>query len=223
MPMTDRVKLRLYADWLRRGPGDVEILLLSPTLGNGGMLSLCDGLVVSGGGDMHPRFFGRPDLLPVCKEVNEERDAFELGVLDHARRRRLPVLAICRGAQVLNVAHGGTLIPDIEKAGFVNHRTGDADERLHPVRVEPGTLLHAIAGRTAGETNTFHHQAVDRPGDGLRVSAWSHDGVVEAIEPVDPRGGPFLLGVQWHPERLRDADSPFAGALLRKFLEAVRD
>jgi putative glutamine amidotransferase len=220
-PMIDRATLRAYAEWLRGG--GAEIVLLSTALYNGGLLALCDALVLSGGGDMHPKFYGREELLPLCKEVNEERDAFELAVLEHARRRRMPVLGICRGAQVLNVGFGGTLVPDIEKAGFTRHRTGDAVERLHPVSVEPGSQLHGILGTRRGEVNTFHHQAVDRPGAGLRASAASHDGLIEAVEPLDPDGGPFTLGVQWHPERMKNADSPFAAALLRAFLCAVRD
>jgi len=222
-PMDDRAKLSLYADWLKREEPDVDVALLSPTLRNAGLLSLCDALVLSGGGDMHPRFFGREDLLPLCKEVNEERDAFELAVLDHARRRRMPVLGICRGAQVLNVGFGGTLLPDIEKAGFVHHRTGDAVQRLHAVSVEEGSQLRGIVGTAGGDVNTFHHQAVERAGTGLRASAVSHDGLIEAIEPLDPDGGPFMLGVQWHPERMKNVNSPFAGALVQAFLRAVRD
>ncbi len=222
-PMSDRTKLQLYTDWLKRGATDLQVALLSVTVGNPELLDLCQGLVLSGGGDMHPRFFGREDLLPLCKDVSEERDAFELSVLHRARERRMPVLAICRGAQVLNVGYGGTLIPDIEKAGFVNHRTGDAVQRLHLVRVMEGTRLHTMTGVLAGEANTFHHQAVDRPGDGLRVSAFSHDGVVEAIEGTGPAAGPFILGVQWHPERLRNPDGPFAAPLLREFVRAARE
>ncbi len=221
-PMSDRSKLQLYAEWLKRGAPELNVALLSVTVGNAELLGVCDGLVLSGGGDMHPKFFGREDLLPLCKDVNEERDAFELDVLLRARERQMPVLGICRGAQVLNVGLGGTLIPDIEKAGFVDHRTGDAVQRLHPVRIAEGSRLHAITGVLGGDANTYHHQAVDRPGHGLRVSARSHDGVVEAVEPVDP-AGPLILGVQWHPERFRDPQSPFAAPLLQEFLRAVRE
>ncbi len=221
-PMSDRPTLERYVEWLKRGGEDIDIALLSCTLRNERVLAQCDGLVIAGGGDVHPRFYGQPDALGLCKEVNEARDQFELDVVERARTRRLAMLAICRGSQLLNVAFGGTLIQDIEKSGFRDHRVGDPVQRLHPVSIDRGSFLASVIGTLKGDANTFHHQAVDQPGLGLRVSARAHDGVVEAIEPERMDGMPFLLGVQWHPEKMKDVNSPFARPLLDRFLADVR-
>jgi putative glutamine amidotransferase len=127
------------------------------------------------------------------------------------------VLGICRGAQLYNVAMGGTLIPDLETAGYASHKNGDAAEGSHGVTLEPGSLLHTTVGCTSGQVNTYHHQAADKVGRGLRVAARSDDGVIEALEWEQPEGRPFLLLVQWHPERLSDVHSPFAKILMERF------
>jgi putative glutamine amidotransferase len=221
-PFCNRPQLESYVEWLKRGGEDVEVMLLSYTLRNERLLALCDALVLSGGGDMHPRFYGQEEVLPHCTLVNEQRDAFELEVLDGARARRLPILGICRGAQVLNVAFRGTLFYDIKSFGFHGHEGDRAPDRSHPIVVEPGSYLYTVAGALRGETNSFHHQSVDRPGLGLKISARSHDGVVEGIELERTSDAPFLLGVQWHPERMKDTESPFCGNLVRKFVAEIR-
>ena len=217
-PMTDRATLEFYVQWFKRGGDDVDLVMLSCSLRNERLVGQCDALVLSGGGDVHPKFYGQPEALTLCKEVLEVRDQFELDTIERARTHRLPILGICRGAQVLNVAFGGSLLQDLEHAGFKNHRVGDPVQRLHPVAIDPDSFLYATIGTAGGEANTFHHQSVDQPGLGLRVSARAHDGVVEAIELDRTDGLPFLLGVQWHPERMKDFNSPFSGALLRRFL-----
>lgn len=221
-PMRDRSTLESYAEWLKRGGEDVDIVLLSCSLQNVRLLAHCDALVLSGGGDVHPESYGQAGAVDLCREVNEARDAFELKLVERARTHRLPILGICRGAQLLNVAFGGTLIPDIEKAGFRGHRVGNAVQRLHPVSVEKGSFLASVLGTVRGDANTFHHQSVDQPGLGLRASARAHDGVIECVELDRTDGQPFLLGVQWHPERLKDDNNPFSRALLEKFIAEAR-
>ncbi len=221
-PMSERSILESYVRWLKRGGEDVDIALLSSTLQNQRLLSQCDALVLSGGGDVHPRFYAMPDSIGGCKDVDEARDQFELDLVERARTHRMPILGICRGSQLLNVALGGTLIMDIEKAGFRDHRIGDAVQQLHPVSVDRGSYLASVLGTLKGDANTFHHQAIDRPGLGLRISARAHDGIAEGIELERPAGLPFLLGVQWHPERIRDVNSPFSRLLLERFIEEVR-
>jgi gamma-glutamyl-gamma-aminobutyrate hydrolase PuuD len=119
---------------------------------------------------------------------------------------------------MLNVWAKGGLIADIESAGYTHHRTGDVVQRLHAIEIEERSLLHSIAGVTTGEVNTFHHQAVQEPGQRIRVTARSHDGVVEAIELLEPASAPLFLGVQWHPERFKDARSPFGAGVRDRFL-----
>lgn len=221
-PMSERSILEAYVNWFRRDGPDVDVALLSVSLKNHRLLAQCDALVLAGGGDVHPRWYGRAGEITACKEVDEARDQFELELVEQARSRRLPILGICRGSQLLNVAFGGTLIADIEAAGYRNHRTGDPVQRLHPVNVVPGSFLSSVLGTVNGDANTFHHQAVENPGLGLRISARAHDGVAECVELEKVDGSPFTLGVQWHPERMKDASSPFAAALLRKFMAEVR-
>jgi putative glutamine amidotransferase len=164
------------------------------------LLARLDGLVLSGGSDIDPALFGAAPH-PAVRGVARERDEFELALAREALEKDRPLLAICRGHQVLNVATGGTLVQDIpsEVEGAVDH---DPDvERwvtAHDVSILQGTRLREILGRGEVAVNSFHHQAVAELGRGLVVSARStRDGVVEGIEAPGLR---FALGVQWHPE-----------------------
>ncbi len=186
-----------------------------------GIVNRLDGLILSGGGDVDPRRYGaRP--VPEVTGVHEGRDELELALLTAARRRRLPVLAVCRGAQILNVGCGGTLIQHLDE--HVSHQDAARwSSTAHQVDIVAGSLLHRIVGSDTVGVNTLHHQAVDRPGDGIRVVGTDDAGVIEAIE-VDDH--PEQLGVQWHPELL--VDEPAHAALFawvvgeaRHYREAV--
>lgn len=158
-----------------------------------------DGLVLSGGADVDPGHYGA-DRHPCTEPADARRDAFELAAAGAAYERSLPTLAICRGAQVLNVAHGGTLLQHIPDVTRHEHRDTERwDLAANPVRCVEGTLLHCIVGHTQFTVNSLHHQAIDRVADGFRAAAVDTEGIVEAIEPLD--GAP-ILGVQWHPELL---------------------
>jgi putative glutamine amidotransferase len=159
-----------------------------------------DGICFSGGPDVEPACYGfdeHPELGPTEPEV----DLFELGLVRAARRRGLPILAICRGMQVLNVARGGTLVqhlPDISDE-IAHRQTGPGSEPSHGVALAPDSRLARIAGSDRIDVNSFHHQAIDRLGTGLDPVGWADDGVIEAVEAP---GDAFTLGVQWHAECL---------------------
>lgn len=168
-----------------------------------------DGLVITGGKDIDPAVYGH-DPHPTTDEPARDRDAWEFALLAAALRRRMPVLGICRGAQVLNVALGGTLhqhLPDI--LGHSRHQQGDAVFYTSTVRTVEGSKLAGLIGESSA-AECYHHQAIDRLGDGLVVSAHDSEGVIEAVEMP---GHDFVLAVQWHPEETLDDLRLFAGVV----------
>jgi putative glutamine amidotransferase len=181
------------------------------------LVTQLSGVCLSGGPDLDPASYDA-DRDPHLGPIEPALDAFELAVAREADRLGIPILGICRGCQTLNVARGGTLhqhLPDVTD-GTVDHRqTASGRMPTHAVRIEPGSRLAEIVGTEGLEVNSFHHQAVDRLGHGLRAVAWSPDGVVEAIE--EPGAG-LLLGVQWHAETL--TDDPGQLALFSALVEA---
>ena len=165
-----------------------------------------DGLILSGGGDVHPSSFGEEDGGSL-RSVDEQRDRTELALARWAMANDLPLLAICRGVQVLNVAAGGTLIQDIpaQVANALGHSNPDAppkSEIAHTVDVVAGSLLASIVGAGEFGVNSSHHQAVKDVGKGFVVTARAPDGVIEGLEAPDLS---FCIGVQWHPEGLVDS------------------
>jgi len=196
-----------YLDAIRAGGGTPVVIPPGPPDHIMGLAARLDGLVLSGGGDIDPTLYDA-DPIDQIYGVEEARDTTEMALVDAALSMNLPTLAICRGMQVVNVALGGTLIQDIATAlpAALAHWAPDTQFDLHqPVQVEPGTELAGILGETDVKVNSIHHQAVDRPGDGLTPIAWANDGVVEGLQ---YEGGWDLLAVQWHPERIFADDVP---------------
>ncbi len=160
-----------------------------------------DGLILAGGGDIEPARYGASDH-PTQYGVDAPRDGTEIAMALAARRRDVPLLAICRGAQILNVALGGTLhqhLPDIPDTG-VHGVPGGGPEASQRITLAPESQAAAAAGTTELEGSCHHHQAIDRLGDGLVAVGWAPDGVVEAVEPVHAEGAGWVVAVQWHPE-----------------------
>lgn len=178
-----------------------------------------DGFLFTGGGDVDPALFGQWQR-PACGNITPQRDAHELALarllLEGGRK---PVLGICRGVQVLNVALGGELYQDIDtdvSAVHMAHRQKQPFPYVsHPVDIVPGTLLHRVIGQKRLMVNSLHHQAISRPG-AWRVCATAPDGIIEAAELPEH---PFFLGVQWHPEQLQHKDAA-ASALFSAFVAA---
>lgn len=184
--------------------GGLPILLL-PELSVEETLELfgeCDGLLLTGGEDVDPTCYGAPPHAKLGT-TDARRDANEIALIADARARDLPILGICRGIQIGNVAFGGTLYQDLpsERPGDVDHDPPTArDAAAHAVSIVEGSRLHEIMGTTTLQANSFHHQAVQTPGEGLVVTALAPDGVVEGMESADRNE--WIVLVQWHPEEL---------------------
>jgi putative glutamine amidotransferase len=173
-------------------------------------LAAVDGLIFSGGSDLDPELYGQ-DPHPETFGVHEERDRAELALLEAALERDMPMLAICRGSQVLNVARGGDLVQHLpEVVGDEKHKHDPGTFSDHDVVLEEGTKLAALLGGHA-PVKSHHHQGFGRVGEGLRVAAHAEDGAIEALEATDRR---FTFGVLWHPE---------AGEDMKLFEELVRE
>ena len=194
-----------------------EIVVLAPGAKPEGSF---DGVVLSGGLDVDPARYGERETHPSV-EVDPHRDATDFAAFQSARREGLPVLGICRGLQVVNVALGGTLHQDIpsEHPSEITHEVPgkDPERRDHEVAVEPGTLLSEIVRTPEIPVNSRHHQAVEKLAPGLRVSAVAPDGLIEAFESREP----WLVAVQWHPENLRN--DPVSRRIFAEFARVVRE
>ena len=193
------------------------------------MVARADGVMLTGGDDLQPDLYDTKlpkHIKAKAGGVDPQRDLFELLLIKETLKQRKPLLAICRGPQVLNVALGGGLVTDIptERPEAMKHQIkGKAHKLAHTIEIKSGTLLRQIFRRASIRINSAHHQAVGELAPMLRATAWTRDGIVEAIELVqkDVVGAPFLLGIQFHPERLIDEHPEFL-RIFKAFVKACR-
>lgn len=177
-----------------------------------------DGIVYSGGGDVDPSLYGEA-AKSECGAIDRRRDDIEINLIPLLLTRSVPILAICRGCQVINVAFGGTLYQDLPSDCQVNHRQDDANGRFsHTVRIESGTRLASIVGARELPTNSYHHQSAKEVAPGFIVNARTPDGIIEGIE---SSMGTLILGVQWHPELTLDADDA-SMKIFEAFMDEVK-
>ena len=189
------------------------------------VLSTCQGLLLTGGEDVNPSSYDKLNELSKCETINKYRDSLELALIGRALLVRMPIFGICRGEQILNVALGGTLLTDIptDVGTKVSHNPpADSEDPMHSIKIDPQSDLFQVAGIEKGIVNSSHHQSVDIIAEGMKISALSEDGVVEAIEREFPLGKSFIMGVQWHPERL-DENPDLSKPLADKFLEEINN
>ena len=224
--MRDRMRARVNVAYLEAiesaGLLPVVSAPLAGTALAAELLDRVDGLLLTGGEDVDPRHYGAPRHQST-EESHSLRDAWELALVDAARRRGMPVLAICRGMQLVNVALGGTLIQDIpsERPGDVDHAQATARTvRVHGAVIDPRSRFAAAIGASSIRVNSSHHQAIDRIAPGLQAVGRSEDGLVEAVEATGD--GWWMLAAQWHPEELLGTPEPWDRNLFATFAIEVR-
>ncbi len=211
-----------YTDAVLRAGGNPVLLVPIPDPDVPELLDRLDGIVLTGGGDIEAHRYGA-ETHETMRNMNFDRDQFEIALVHEARRRRIPMLAICRGMQLVNVAFGGTLIQDIPtEVGSLDHdEIGHAVWNGHqPVVLDPACRVAEAIGETALMVNSIHHQAVRDVAPGFRAVGSAGDGVIEAIEADDPEWP--LLAVQWHPEYLSHRDDPNSHALFDALIASAR-
>jgi putative glutamine amidotransferase len=219
-----------YVKWIQANDPAIEIVALSAE--NGQKVEECDALVLSGGIDMHPAFYnGSTSYDNSPAKFKEARDRFEMDAFATAVHRKMPVLGICRGLQLINVCCKGTLIQDLGRSKNMMHRdVMEADQKTehdnqHNVKVESGSVLHDIVKVNSGVVNSAHHQGILQLGEELVANSYSEDGVIEGIEWKEARSRPFMLAVQWHPERMHKSGiegSPLSKNIRDHFITEVK-
>ncbi len=215
-------KFHNYRNWVESGNIPYEVLDWEQN--NFDDIKRCSALLLTGGVDIFPEFYNdwedgkhREDYIP-------ERDGFEFRLLEYALDNNFPVLGICRGLQLINCKLNGSLISDIETIRGTNHRkVSPTEDRMHDIKIKEGSLLSRLAGSNEAIANSSHHQAIDRLGEGLVVTARADDGIIEAVEWQESGGKPFFLGIQWHPERFPDPEDKLSKAILNRFREETNN
>jgi putative glutamine amidotransferase len=221
--VTDCSKYDNYANWISRD-SSVETIKLGYQLNNFDDIKKCQGIVLTGGEDVHPRFYNKREYLTLCyaDDMDERRDEFELKVLAFTQENKIPLLGICRGLQIANVFFGGTLIADIPTFGKFNHSKRQGNDTYHRINIDESSELFKVIGSNDGEVNSAHHQSADRVGNALVANAFSFDGVIEGLEWINPLNKPYLSLVQWHPERMKDQINPLTKNIKSNFLKATQ-
>jgi putative glutamine amidotransferase len=213
-----------YINWVNELNPDIEVIdVYAKDRGFiDSVLKISSGLLLSGGVDVHPGRFGKEKEADKC-EIDLMRDTLEFHLIDVALKNKMPILGICRGMQIMNVATGGSLIVDIstEIEKHLDHQNGLPEDSYHKVIIDKNTELSKILNSTVEIVNSNHHQAVDKLGKNIKVSSKTYDGVVESIEWINPNNKSWFIGVQWHPERLinTNASVPILKEFVKNILE----
>ena len=218
-----------YWNWITKEDmqDDLELVLLSFEKNNTEDIYKCHGFILTGGVDVHPDFYqGQPIYNNSPSIFQPERDVFEEKIYRYSQERKLPVLGICRGMQLINVLEGGKLIQDLDN-GNERHKK-EASDKEHNIVAENETLLYKIASTHKGRVNSAHHQAIDPNaiGNNLVANAFDDDNdrIIEGLEFQNKSGKAFMLCIQWHPERIRSKEeNPFSENIKQQFLAAVRN
>lgn len=190
-----------YLRWLK-GNEAIELVTLSKDYWDDAIIKTLDGIVMSGGVDIHPEYYKGNNYYANAPEYfDQERDAFEIAVFTTSQQNNIPLMGVCRGMQLINCILGGSLIQDLGGCANKIHRFENNDT-AHGINILPGTILYEITKLDRSVVNSAHHQAVQITGTNLKTNCISDDGIIEGLEWVDASNKPFLLCIQWHPERM---------------------
>ena len=183
----------------------------------------CDGLLLTGGTDIYPGKYGKENDTSRCWKPDFKRDSIEMALIKAALNQHKPILGICRGLQLLNVYLGGSLYIDlpVDLDTIVKHQCKNTYECYHGLNIVEKSLLFELTGGVEGEVNSNHHQGIEQLADQLVGIAYTKDGLIESIQWKNINNKPFLLGVQWHPERM-DFNNPLSGEIAKRYLNEVR-
>jgi putative glutamine amidotransferase len=197
-----------YAAWVKRSDNNilcVDLYHMKPDSIEK-IMKIASGLILSGGPDVGPQYYDRAADSIYCYS-DPYRDSLEFQLIQSALDRKIPILAICRGQQIINVAMGGTLLPDIPEfaPSAIRHRCQNKDSCYHPINIVPHSFLFRLIRKNNLMVNSNHHQCIRKLSDSFIVNAYAADGIIESITWKNPQGKSFLLGVQWHPERMKNA------------------
>lgn len=213
-----------YINWLQTADStviclDMYHLEIDSTLK---LFAECDGLLLTGGTDIYPGKYGKESDTSRCWEPDFKRDSIEIALIHAALQQEKPILGICRGLQLLNVYLGGSLYIDLptDLDTIVKHQCENKYECYHDLEIQQGSLLFDIAGESSGITNSNHHQGIEQLASPLEGIAYTNDGLIESIQWKNKSNKPFLLGVQWHPERM-DYNNPLSGNIAHRYLKEV--
>lgn len=211
-----------YPIWIHKANSEVEIINMYELGVDSALqvLETCDGLLVTGGADVYPGWYGKIADTARCGSFDFYRDTLEMGLIRKAMKLKMPIIGICRGEQIINVTLGGSLIIDIptDRDTTVKHRQEDWENCYHPVVLAESSLLNKICNPRNHKVNSNHHQAVDKIAADLKPSAFAEDGIIEAVEWKNPENKSFLLAVQWHPERLDSVNAGLSLPIAREFI-----
>ena len=211
-----------YSKWLHNYDSTLILINMYP-LGVDSALktaSTVDGILITGGEDVFPGYYGKAYDTVRCGTINRYRDSLEIALIHYAAEHKIPLIGICRGEQIINVALGGSLIIDIpsDVGTKVKHASKDWKLQWHDVNIVPNTLMSEISGVKRKTVSSSHHQAIDKPGKGLLISAYADDSIPEAVEWNIKTDKGFLMATQWHPEHM-DYNNPLSAAFAGKFLK----
>lgn len=213
-----------YEKWVHYGDSSIRILNLynHPLDTIYQVLEQCDGVLLTGGEDINPDYYGAKSRLSECGEIDYRRDTLEFIMLDHAFRNKMPVLGVCRGQQMINVFLGGSLYIDLptDRPSAIHHRCAKSDTCFHSIRIDSTSLLYSLTNSPEIQVNSSHHQAIDVPAINIQALAWSPDSIIEAISWENPKGRSYMFATQFHPERM-DYTSSVSGKIIQRFVNEM--